>query len=228
MTEQSLLELLPFWNKISLKNREKLLKATVIKNFSDKEILHTGLDDCMGVFLIKSGRVRVYTVTKEGKELTLFRLLSRDVCLFSASCMLKNINFNMWIATESPVMAYLIPIHIIKDLAKEEIAISQFINDIMSSRMSDIMWVLEQLLYMSMESRLALFLLEQSALEETSVLSITHEQIANHLGSAREVVSRTLKVLATEGLVDAKRGIIKIIDEKGLSALAYGDKYEKN
>lgn len=225
---QNLSELLPFWNKISEKSKKTLLNSTVVKNFSANQILHTGIDDCMGVFLLKSGRVRVYTVTREGKELTLFRLLERDVCIFSASCMMKNINFNMWISTETPVLSFLIPTHIFREISKVEIAVSQFLNDIMSSRMSDIMWVMEQMLYMSVEARLALFLLEQSGLEETDVLSITHEQIANHLGSAREVVSRTLKILSSNRLIEAGRGTIKIIDEKGLQAVAYGGKNEKD
>ena len=82
------------------------------------------------------------------------------------------------------------------------------------------MWIVEQVLFMSFDKRLAIFLLDQAGIEGSDTLRITHEEIANHLGSAREVVGRMLKYFAAEGIVKPFRGGIKIIDRKKLAALA--------
>ena len=74
------------------------------------------------------------------------------------------------------------------------------------------MWLIEQVMWKSFDKRLAQFLIEESALEESKVLRITHEKIAAHMGSAREVVTRMLKYFQTEGLVKLSRGTIEIID----------------
>jgi CRP/FNR family transcriptional regulator len=89
----------------------------------------------------------------------------------------------------------------------------------MASRFSEVMWIMEQALFMTLDKRLAIFLLEQSIIEDTEIIEITHEKIANHLGSAREVVTRMLKYFQNEGMVSLSRGAINIIDRKKLEKL---------
>ena len=89
----------------------------------------------------------------------------------------------------------------------------------MASRFSEVMWLIEQIMWKSFDKRLAAFLLEESTLENTTVLKITHEKIANHMGTAREVVTRMLKYFQNEGLVKLTRGAVELADEKGLRAL---------
>jgi len=214
--EQVLEEMLPFWNKLQNEQKAMFSQRAADKNYYKGTILHAGGEDCVGLFLIRSGRIRAYIMTKEGKEITLFRLVDKELCIFSASCMMRNINFDIWISAETDVEAILIPSSIYSQLAENNIAVSHFTNEIMNSRMSDVMWVLEQILFMSFDKRLANFLIEQSELENTDTLKITHEQIANHLGSAREVVTRMLKYFTEERLILLKRGSVTIIDKKGL------------
>jgi len=209
-------EMLPFWNKLQNEQKVMFSHRAIDKNYHKGTILHAGGEDCVGLFLIRSGRIRAYIMTKEGKEITLFRLVDKELCIFSASCMMRNINFDIWISAETDVEAILIPSSIYSQLAENNIAVSHFTNEIMNSRMSDVMWVLEQILFMSFDKRLANFLIEQSELENTDTLKITHEQIANHLGSAREVVTRMLKYFTEERLILLKRGSVTIIDKKGL------------
>jgi len=214
--EQVLEEMLPFWNKLQNEQKAMFSQRAIDKNYHKGTILHAGGEDCVGLFLIRSGRIRAYIVTKEGKEITLFRLVEKELCIFSASCMMRNINFDIWISAETDVEAILIPSSIYSQLAENNIAVSHFTNEIMNSRMSDVMWVLEQILFMSFDKRLANFLIEQSELEKTETLKITHEQIANHLGSAREVVTRMMKYFTEERLILLKRGSVTIIDKQGL------------
>ena len=214
--EQVFEEMLPFWNELQNEQKVMFSQRAIDKNYRKGTILHAGGEDCVGLFLIRSGRIRAYIMTKEGKEITLFRLVDKELCIFSASCMMRNINFDIWISAETDVEAILIPSSIYSQLAENNIAVSHFTNEIMNSRMSDVMWVLEQILFMSFDKRLANFLIEQSELENTDTLKITHEQIANHLGSAREVVTRMLKYFTEERLILLKRGSVTIIDKKGL------------
>ena len=212
-------ELLPFWKDIDDASRQRLSNEAVHKRFTKGEILHAGKDDCTGLFLIQSGRVRAYILTDEGKEVTLFRLLERDICIFSASCIMKDINFDIYISAETHVEAIRIPPTTYMDISNKQIAVSNYTNQIMSSRMSDVMWVLEQILFMSFDKRLALFLLEQANLEGSDILSITHEQIAGHMGSAREVVSRMLKYFVKEQMITMTRGAIVLTDKERLKTI---------
>ena len=82
------------------------------------------------------------------------------------------------------------------------------------------MWVMQQILFMSMDKRLAIFLHDESTRLGTDNLTLTHEQIAKYMGSAREVVSRMLKYFSAEGIVQVSRGGIKIIDRQKLKRLA--------
>jgi len=217
--EHVLEEMLPFWNKLQNEQKAMLSQRAIDKNYHKGTIMHAGGDDCVGLFLIRSGRIRAYIVTKEGKEITLFRLVEKESCIFSASCMMRNISFDIWISAETDVETILIPSSLYSQISEKNIAVANFTNEVVSSRMSDVMWVLEEMLVKSFDKRLAHFLIIQSDLEKTDTLKITHEQIANHLGSAREVVTRMMKYFSEEGFIVLKRGSVKIIDKQGLKQL---------
>ena len=96
---------------------------------------------------------------------------------------------------------------------------ANYANQLMATRFTDVMWLMEQIMWKSMDKRLAAFLIEESGLEGSASLKITHEAIANHLGTAREVVTRMLKYFQTEDMVKLTRGTIELLDEEKLSAL---------
>jgi CRP/FNR family transcriptional regulator len=168
--------------------------------------MHGGADDLDGLFLVKKGQARAFIVSESGKEITLYRLLERDMCIFSASCMLRDISFDILVEAEKETEAFLIPSAVYQELMQSSLSVSDYTNRLMSSRFSDVMWVMEQVLFMSFDKRLALFLLEQSNIEGSNRLIITHENIARHMGTAREVVTRMLKYFAAEGMVELFRG----------------------
>ena len=97
---------------------------------------------------------------------------------------------------------------------------ANFSNQIMASHFSEVMWLIEQIMWKSFDKRLAAFLVEETLLENTDILKITHEKIANHLGTAREVVTRMLRYFQSENLVRLSRGTIEITDKKGLEELS--------
>lgn len=210
----------PMWNDLKESERLLLGSAATRLNIGKGAVISDGKDTCSGIMLIESGQVRAYTTSPEGKEITLYRLLERDVCLFSASCMMNGINFDVTLAAEKDLKVVLIPADVYKKVMSGSAPLANFTNEVLASRFSDVMWLIEQIMWKSFDRRLAAFLTEESAIEESDTLHITHEIIGNHLGSPREVVTRMLKYFASEGLVELKRGSIRITDPKRLGALS--------
>lgn len=214
--ESFMSDTLVFWKDLTPQQRLMLKEAVVIKNFTAGESMHSGSEQCSGLFLIRSGQVRAYILSETGKEITLYRLFDRDVCIFSASCIMKNITFDIYVEVEKDTKAYLIPTAIFRKLSDESLAIQIFTNNLMASRFSDVMWIMEQALFTSFDKRLASFLQEQMVIEGSTTLVITHEKIAAHLGTAREVVTRMLKYFQNDGIVALSRGTIEILSEEKL------------
>ncbi len=212
-------EYLPILEKLSPQEQEKLQQMCMFRTVSQGTVLHDGSNDCMGLLIIKSGQLRAYINSEEGREITLYRLFERDVCLFSASCVMNNIQFDMTITAEKETSFWVIPPYYYKVLVENSAIMANYANQLMATRFTDVMWLMEQIMWKSMDKRLAAFLLEESGLEGSPSLKITHEAIANHLGTAREVVTRMLKYFQTEGMVKLTRGTIELLDEKKLSAL---------
>ncbi len=183
-------------------------------------VIHRGSLDCTGLLLVRSGQLRAYILSDEGREITIYRLIEMDVCLFSASCIMRNIQFDISIEAERDTQVWVIPADFYRELMEESAVVANYTNRLMSGRFSEVMWLMEQILWKRLDQRLADFLLQESALEGETVLPITHEKIANHLGSAREVVTRMLRYFQGEGLVKLSRGCVELTDLRGLSALS--------
>ena len=206
-------EFFPIFNKLTLQEQEKLQQMVLYRTVPQGTVLHDGSGDCMGLLIIKNGQLRAYINSEEGREITLYRLFDRDICLFSASCVMNNIQFDMTITAEKETSFWVIPPYYYKALVESSAAMANYANELMATRFTDVMWLVEQIMWKSMDKRLAAFLLEESELEGSPVLKITHETIANHLGTAREVVTRMLKYFQTEGMVKLTRGTIELVDE---------------
>ena len=151
----------PIWDRLDADQQARILGNLAFRSVRKGTILHNGNADCTGLLLVKSGQLRAYILSDEGREITIYRLFDRDLCLLSASCIMRK----------------------------------------------------------SMDKRLAAFLLEEAAIEGTSALKITHETIANHLGSHREVVTRMLRYFQSEGMVRLSRGMVQLLDEEKLRRL---------
>ena len=209
----------PFWEKLTESQRETLTRAAVRRTVSRGTVLHNGSADCLGLLVVQSGQLRAYILSDEGREITLYRLFERDMCLFSAACMMRNIQFDITIEAVKDAELWIIPPDICKELMESSAAVANYTNDVMSSRFSEVMWLVEQILWKRFDQRLASFLLEESTLEGTDTLKITHERIANHLGTAREVVTRMLRYFQSEGMVHLTRGTVELTDQSRLKQL---------
>lgn len=216
----SIADYFPIWDKLTPDERG-ILEGCASKRFAPQgTTLHNGSADCVGLFVVRSGQLRAFILSIKGKEITIYRLFERDICLFSASCILSSIQFDITIEAEKDTELYVIPAEEYQKLMESSAAIANYTNQIMASRFSEVMWLVEQIMWKSFDKRLAGFLIEESNIEGTDSLKLTHEKIANHLGTAREVVTRMLRYFQAEGMVALKRGRIELSGRDKLESLA--------
>ena len=206
----------PIWNKLTAPQQERILSSLMERRVSKGTVIHNGSMDCTGLLLVKTGQLRAYILSDEGREITIYRLFDRDMCLFSASCMMRSIQFEVTIETEKDTELWIIPAEIYQNIMEESAPVSNHTNELMATRFSDVMWLMEQVMWKSLDKRVAAFLLEEMSIEGTNYLKITHETIANHLGSHREVITRMLRYFQNEGMVKLSRGMVEITDAKKL------------
>lgn len=211
-----LLNFFPIWKQLSKTEQERLSHVSQRRIIPKGTMIHNGSTDCVGLLLIEEGQLRVFISSEEGREVTLYRLFEHDICLFSASCMMPSIQFDVFIETEKDTVLWVIPSKVYREMMDKSAVLANYTNQIMASRLSEIMWLIEQVMWKSFDKRLAAFLIEESVLENSLVLKITHEKIANHLGTAREVVTRMLKYFQTENFITLSRGTIEITDMREL------------
>ena len=209
----------PVWAQLSAQQQNKLGAGTVARNVKKGSALHSGSSECTGLLLVREGQLRAYILSDEGREVTLYRLFDRDICLFSAACIMRSIQFEIMIEAEKDTSLWVIPAEVYQGIMAESAPLSNFTNEIMASRFSEVMWLMEQIMWKSFDKRLAGFLLEESALEGSPVLKLTHDSIAKHMGTAREVVTRMLRYFQGEGMVKLSRGAVEITDEEALEVL---------
>ena len=209
----------PVWNKLTEAQQQLLAASAVFRKAEKGEVVHNGSIQCTGLLLVGSGQFRAYYLSEDGREITLYRLFEQDICLFSAACMIASIQFEIIVEAEKPTEYWIIPPEMYKHLMAESAPISNYTNELMASRFSDVMWLMEQVLWKSFDKRLARFLLDEAVLEDSLTLKITHEEIGNHLGNPREVVTRMLRYFQTEKMVKLTRGTIEITDTEKLEAI---------
>ena len=210
----------PIWNKLTSQQQERILSVSDFQKVKSGTVLHDGSPDCLGMLLVRSGQLRAYILSDEGREVTICRFFEMDICLFSASCVMPNMQFDIFIEAEKDSELWVIPACLYQNLMDESIAVAKYSHDLITSHFSDVMWLMEQIMWKSFDKRLAAFLLEESTLEGTTSLKITHEKIANHMGTAREVVTRMLRYFQSEGMVRLARGTVDITDLQKLSQLS--------
>lgn len=212
-------EYFPIWNKLDLTHQNRILETLMAKTVRKGTVIHNGSMDCIGLLLIKSGQLRAFILSDEGREITIYRLFDRDMCLFSASCIMRSVQFDITVEAEKDTELWVIPSEVYQTIMAESAPLANYTNELMATRFSDVMWLIEQIMWTKMDKRVAAFLLEEAAIEGTQKLKITHEAIANHLGSHREVITRMLQYFQNEGMVRLSRGAIEIADAEKLEEL---------
>ena len=209
---------LDFWDYLT-DNEKNLLSDNIVRvNYNKGYKIHSSDSECIGVLIVESGQLRTYIISEDGREVTLYRLNPSDVCVMSASCILKSITFDVHIDAEKDTSVYLLNVNIFSKLYNN-IYVENFMHKNATEKFSDVMWAMEQILFMKLDERLAIFLYDEITATKSDEIKLTQEQIAKYIGSAREVVSRMLKVFQNEGILELSRGSIRIINKDKLKKI---------
>lgn len=208
------------WVHLTNDERQGLLANTTLMRYRKGTCIHNGENDCKGMLIVKKGTLRTYMLSENGKEITLFRMNDGNVCIFSASCVLSAITFDVHIDVEEDSDVLFVSSSYFQSLVEHNIYVECFAYKLIADRFSEVMWTMQQILFMSMDKRLAVFLWDEITKTDDDTVHQTHEQVARDVGSAREVVTRMLKYFSSEGIVELSRGGIKVIDRKKLRKLA--------
>ena len=213
-------EYLPFWDKLTQEQQQRIGAVIEFRSVKKGTHIHDSSAECLGLVAVRSGQLRAYILSEDGREITISRLFEYDVSLLSASCVMPDMQFNVMIEAEKDTEFWSIPACLFKNLVDDSLAVSNYSRSLLSSNFSELMWLMEQIMWRSFDKRLASFLLEEAAIEGTNALKITHEKVANHMGTAREVVTRMLRYFQGEGMVRLTRGGIELCDPGRLTDLA--------
>lgn len=210
----------PIWDKLTADQKNRLSTMSEFRKVRAGTVLHDGGAECLGLLLVRSGQLRAYILSDEGREITINRFFEMDLCVFSASCVMPNMQFDIVVEAEKDSELWIIPACLYRNLMDESLAVSNYSNNLMMLHFSELMWLVEQVMWKSFDKRLAKFLVDECHLEGTDSLKITHEKIANHMGTAREVVTRMLRYFQSEGTVRLTRGTVEITAMKRLERLS--------
>ncbi|MDE6470306.1 MAG: Crp/Fnr family transcriptional regulator [Eubacterium sp.] len=162
--------------------------------------------------MIVGGTSRVYIMSEEGREITLFRLKERDCCVLSASCVISEITFDTYMMAESDCDILIVNYSFFNKLINTNIYVKCFVYELLTERLSTVMWVMQQILFNKLDRRLALFLADECEKSKSNEIKMTQEEIAKNIGSTREVVTRMLNKFASEDLIELARKSIVIKD----------------
>ena len=206
----------PFWNDLTPEEQEMLCRYTRPVHYAKGARVHSPLESCVGILLLRSGQLRAYLLSEDGRDVTLYRLFGGEVCILSASCVMDSVNIDLYIDAEEDTEAYCISAGIFRRLMQQNVHVRCYAYQMTAERFSDSMWTMQQVLFMSADRRLAIFLTDELAKTGGDEVRMTHDQMAKYMGSAREVVSRMLKYFAQEGWVRLFRGGVQVLDRSGL------------
>ena len=212
-------EYFPVWDKLTPDQQQRIADVIEFRTVKKGVHIHDSSAECLGLVMVRSGQLRAYILSEDGREITISRLFEYDVSLLSASCVMPDMQFNVMIEAEKDTEFWSLPACMFKNLIEESLAVSMFANSLLSGNFSELMWLMEQIMWKSFDKRLAAFLIEEADIEESHTLKITHEKIAAHMGTAREVVTRMLRYFQSEGMVKLARGTIEITNRNMLEAL---------
>ncbi len=220
-TEYELLQSnLPFFTELTSAQKAALAAGTSTVHYADGALLNQNDRSCIGLILLIQGEFRVFMTSPAGKDITLFRLSEGTVCVLSAACVLDAVTFHISIRSEADSRALIVAPAVLKKLCTDNIYAKAFCYEKATERFSEVMWTMQQILFMKADQRLALFLQAESMRTGSTVLTLTHEKIAEEMNSAREVVTRMLRYLTNDGIVKVNRGTITIQNPEALRQLA--------
>lgn len=213
------LEQLPFWPNLTEPQRELARRGARLTQYERGALVHGCDGQCLGMIRVQSGRLRACMLSDDGREITLYRLTDGDACVLAAACVIRQITFEVQLVADAPTELLILGAHVFQQLTAENIYVECCMYRLATERFSDVMWAMQQLLFISFDKRLAQYLWDESDHARAPVRA-THEQIARDTGAVRETVTRMLRHFADDGVVSLGRGTVTVTDAQKLRSLA--------
>lgn len=206
----------PFWDKLNNIEKTKISNSCYVESYNKGAIIHRAEDKCKGLITVLSGQLRIYILSDEGREVTLFRIYSSEVCVLSASCLMDSIDFDVIIEANDNTKVLVLPAISLNEIVKNNVHVDLYLNKTANEKFSDVMWSMQQILFKKIDQRIAELIIEEANTNNSSEIKITHDEIAKYIGSAREVVTKVLKYFAEQNIIELGRGKIIITDKNKL------------
>ena len=207
---------LPFWSKLSPTDQKQLAESSHIERYKKGEMIHRTDTECKGLLVVLSGQMRIYILSEEGREVTLFRVQKNETCVLSASCLIDSIAFDVMMEATEDIEVLVVQTCAFFQVMGQNPEIELYLYKTATEHFSDVMWTMQQILFMRIDQRIAQFLWDEMVQKGSMTLQITHDEIAKYIGSAREVVTKVMKYMAQEGVVALSRGRVEILDKQKL------------
>ena len=168
----------PFWDKLTAEQQDMLCRTTRPVRYRKGERVHSPVENCVGILLLRTGQFRAYLLSDDGRDVTLYRLFGGEICILSASCVMNSVNFDLYIDAEEDTEAYCISAGVFRSLMQQNVEVRCFAYQMTAERFSDTMWTMQQILFMSADRRLAIFLADELAKTGGDDIRLTQDQMA--------------------------------------------------
>ena len=213
------LRALPFWDNLTDEQKQMARGASRIVPYEKGEMIHSCTGECLGLIAVQTGKIRAYMTSEDGREIALYRLFEDDTCVLAASCVIRQITFDVQLVADVDTELLVLNAHTFSLLSKQNVYVECCMYKLATERFSDVMWSMQQLLFTSFDKRLAQHLWDESQ-QGREPIRATHEQLAKDTGAVRETVTRMLRNFAEDGMVKLGRGTVTITDREKMKKLA--------
>lgn len=209
-----------FLEDLTSEEKELLFSSAFEITYNPDKILVEDGSICQNIYFVIDGLIRIYKLTPDGRELTLYRIGPGEMCLFTMGCIMEQEAFKAIAKIEKKTRLLAVPGDVFKSIMTQNITFQNFMFKKVLTALTELMVLIEEVTFHSINKRVASFLLHESSLHNSKHLKTTHEAMAQELGTAREVISRMLKEFEKNDLVSLSRGKITLINEKKLKVIA--------
>jgi len=201
-----------------------LFKREMVSKTIEKftPVLHKG-SKVAGAYIVLGGRLRVYSIAPNGAEATLYCIDPGETCVIALNCLFQSIDYPAWVETEADTEVAVVSGTAFRSLFRSEASIQDLTVQALSTSVFRLMGELEQLHFFKVEHRLAGLILARAP--EDGLLQMTHQELAFHLGTAREVVSRILNLFSQNGYIETSRGVVKLVSREALENMIENNQF---
>ncbi|MDO5014793.1 MAG: Crp/Fnr family transcriptional regulator [Clostridia bacterium] len=217
MNNREVLEKQEFWKYLSEDEKNLVMSDMYNLDYAKDSILHNNSQTCLGLVIVKTGLLRVYFTSPQGREYTLYFIKPGELCIMSAACIMDEVSFDIYVSSEEDTQITVIGARVFRQIMQKNNELQIFSYKTMANRFSEIMNATQNILFYGIDTRLADSLLQ---IEVDGEAKVTQENLAQLIGSAREVVTRMLGEFEKDGIIKTGRGKITILKKQKLLEIA--------